>query len=607
MIILLAVIARHKALVAQRVALHDAGSHALLDFIVEFGDRADALFLARLGIAPDGQRRAPVARAAEVPVVEVFEPFAEATRARRFGFPENGLVEFHHALAQGGAADKPAVERVVEHGLVGAPAVRVVVHVLFDAECLSGAFHLDAEHDVEVFGLGCRFLVVLAAGIELRVVGILHVAALVIGVERLVHAGIGKRLGAFREQIIFTREVHHGARLARGGNHEERGHFGGFRHLGIVGTECGRDVHDARTVFRGYVVAGNNAEGLFRQFAEAVARHGKAFFRMSLGILAHVVGGVIIHLLRRFHPRHELRVVHADKFCARPAAYDAVGQHLCAGFVALHRGFCPLGLEIAAHEHFSHHRADGFGGVGVVRAHAYIFNIGSHAERGVGGQRPGRGGPGEEHRLSPARHLGLRVENVELRCGGRVLHVAVAARLVQLVRTKPRACGGRVRLNGVALIEQTFLVKLGQEPPKRFDVRVLVGDVRVFHVHPVTHLVAEVGPLFREHHHIFTAAGVVVLDRDSASDVFLRDAQFLFHSEFHGQAVRIPARLTVHLEALHRFVTAEHVLDGACHDVVDAGMPVGGGRSFEEYVGGAALAFGHAFMEKVRPVPVFKD
>ena len=328
---------------------------------------------------------------------------------------------------------------------------------------------------------------------------------------------------------------------------------------------------------------------------------------MSLGILAHVVGGVVVHLLRRLHPRHELRVVHADKFGARPVAHDAVGQHLCAGFVTLHRGFCALGLEIAAHEHFRHHRADGLGGVGVVRAHAYIFNIGSHAERGVGGQRPGRGGPGEEHRLSPARHLGLRVENVELRRGGRVLHVAVAARLVQLVGAKPRACGGRIRLNSVALIEQSFLVKLRQEPPKRFDVRVLVGDVRVFHVHPVTHLVAEVGPLFREHHHVFAAAGVVVLDRDGASDVFLRDAQFLFHSEFHGQTVRVPARLTVHLEALHRFVTAEHVLDGACHDVVDAGMPVGGGRSFEEYVGGAALAFGHAFMEKVRPVPVFKD
>ena len=311
--------------------------------------------------------------------------------------------------------------------------MRVVVHVLFDAERLSGAFHLDAEHDVEVFGLGCRFLVVLAAGIELRVVGILHVAALVVGVERLVHAGIGKRLGAFREQIIFTREVHHGARLARGGNHEECGHFGGFRHLGIVGTECGCDVHDARTVFRGYVVAGNDAEGLFRQFAEAVARHGKAFFRMSFGILAHVFWGIVIYLFGRLHPRHELRVVHAHEFCAGPAAHDAVGQHLGTGFVALHRGFCALGLEIAAHEHFRHHRADGLGGVGVVRAHAYIFNIGSHAERGVGGQRPGRGGPGEEHRLSPARHLGLRVEDVELRRGGRVLHVAVAARLVQLV------------------------------------------------------------------------------------------------------------------------------------------------------------------------------
>ena len=271
-------------------------------------------------------------------------------------------------------------------------------------------------------------------------------------------------------------------------------------------------MHDARTVLCGHVVAGNDTEGLFCQFAEAVVAHGKALFGVGGGILAHVFGGVIVHLLRRFHPRHELRVVHTYKFGARPAAHDAVGQHLGAGFVALHRGFCALGLEIAAHEHLCHHRADGFGGVGVVRAHANIFNIGSHAERGVRGQRPRRGGPCEEHGLAPARHFGFRVENVELRRGSRVLHVAVAARLVQFVRAKSRACGGRVRLNGVALIEQPFLVKLRQEPPECFDVRILVGHVRVLHVHPVAHLVAEVGPLFREHHHVFAAAGVVVLN-----------------------------------------------------------------------------------------------
>ena len=59
-IILLGEIARHKALVLHRVALHHAGSNSLLDLGIKLLKRAYALLTTVL-VAPDGQRGAPEA------------------------------------------------------------------------------------------------------------------------------------------------------------------------------------------------------------------------------------------------------------------------------------------------------------------------------------------------------------------------------------------------------------------------------------------------------------------------------------------------------------------------------------------------------------------
>ena len=88
------------------------------------------------------------------------------------------------------------------------------------------------------------------------------------------------------------------------------------------------------------------------------------------------------------------------------------------------------------------------------------------------------------------RHLGFRVENGELGRHRGVLHIAVAAGLVEFVRTEARSGGRRIGLDGVAFVEQALLVELSEQPLEGFDVGVLVGDVGVFHIHPVAHEVA---------------------------------------------------------------------------------------------------------------------
>ena len=73
-------VTRHKAILLQRIVLHDASLDGFLDFIVQFLDRADANLLTVLR-APDGQRCTPETATAEVPVVQVVEPVAEASRS----------------------------------------------------------------------------------------------------------------------------------------------------------------------------------------------------------------------------------------------------------------------------------------------------------------------------------------------------------------------------------------------------------------------------------------------------------------------------------------------------------------------------------------------
>ena len=166
-----------------------------------------------------------------------------------------------------------------------------------------------------------------------------------------------------------------------------------------------------------------------------------------------------------------------------------------------------------------------------------------------------------------------------------------------------RSGGGRVGLDGVALVEQALVEELLQEPPQRLDVFVVVGDVRVVHVDPVAHLAREVLPLARELHHRLAARAVVLLDGDLLADVFLGDAELLLDAQFHGQSVSVPSGLAVHEVALLRLVAAEYVLDRAGHDVVDAGHAVCRGGTLVEYERGMALAGRDAFVERVACVP----
>ena len=186
---------------------------------------------------------------------------------------------------------------------------------------------------------------------------------------------------------------------------------------------------------------------------------------------------------------------------------------------------------------------------------------------------------------------------------GRVFYVTVTSGLVQLVRAESGSGSRRIRLYGIPFIKESFLIELFQQPPQGFDVAVVVGDIRIGHVYPIPHLVSQIFPFFGELHHIFAAGSVIVGYGDSLANILFRNAECFFHTQFHGQSMSIPSGLTLYLEPLHRFVTAENVLNGASHYVVNARHTIGRGRSFEKYERRTTFTFCHTLGENLVFVP----
>ena len=116
----------------------------------------------------------------------------------------NRLVEFHHALLLGSVTDEPAVERIVEDGLVGTPAVGIVVDMLLDLVGGALHLHLHTDDDIQVIGFLRSFLVPHAVGIEFRVVGVLDIVTGVMAVGFRVDTVLNEVLVELIEHIVFS-------------------------------------------------------------------------------------------------------------------------------------------------------------------------------------------------------------------------------------------------------------------------------------------------------------------------------------------------------------------------------------------------------------------
>ena len=185
--------------------------------------------------------------------------------------PVDGLVKLHHALLAGRVFDKPAVERIVEDGLVCAPAMGIVVYMLFALEGLALLLQLVAKHDVEVFGLVACRLVPHAVLVKLGVVCVLYIVAGMVAIEVFVDACGNETAVEVVEHIELALKVNHRTGLALLVYKVESGDVGILCHLGIVSTKGRSDVNDTCTVVGCDIVAENYAERFILHLHKLVA------------------------------------------------------------------------------------------------------------------------------------------------------------------------------------------------------------------------------------------------------------------------------------------------------------------------------------------------
>ena len=332
-------------------------------------------------------------------------------------------------------------------------------------------------------------------------------------------------------------------------------------------------MHDTSTILGRHIVAGNDTE---------CVAHG----------LNH---------------RQQLLVLHAHEVGTFIATHYTVRQEFLTFLIFRHLatvGNLSSRIEISRHAGIGQNNCYLLSRIRIIGLKGYIVNLRAYTECGVGSQGPRRGSPSHEEGRAPTRHFGLRVLHAEECRAGGVLHVAVATWLVQLMARQASTGSGAIGLNGVALIEQTFIVELLQQIPQGLYIFVVVGDVGVVKVDEVTHLLREIAPLLGVHHHVLAAFLVILLRRDIllrllVVDVGLGDAQRLLHAQLHRQAVCVPACLALYLEATHGLIAVERVLQCTSQYMMNARMTISRGRTLEEYELRASLTLINAAMKDV--------
>ena len=186
-----------------------------------------------------------------------------------------------------------------------------------------------------------------------------------------------------------------------------------------------------------------------------------------------------------------------------------------------------------------------------------------------------------------------------------LLDIAVALR--HFVRGERRPAAGAVRHDLVALVKQPFVGDLPERPPHRLDILVVVGDVGVLHVRPITYAVGHDLPLVLIFPHGFLALLDERLDAVALDVLLAVHAELLFHLEFDGEPVGIPARLPADIEPLHGLVAGDDVLHDAGEDMPDVGLAVRGGRTVVEIESLAALVFLDALFKDLIFLPEFEN
>ncbi len=175
------------------------------------------------------------------------------------------------------------------------------------------------------------------------------------------------------------------------------------------------------------------------------------------------------------------------------------------------------------------------------------------------------------------------------------------------MRAEARTGGGRIRLDAFPFIQETFFVYLLQEIPQSLYISVVISDIGILHIHPITYAVGKVHPLPGIFHHL-GAAGIVILSHTyRLAYILFGDAELFLHAEFHRESVGVPSGLSPDEISCLCLITADGILDAPGHYVMNARHSVGRRRTLEKYELGSAFAQFQCLSEDIVLLPPVQD
>jgi hypothetical protein len=126
----------------------------------------------------------------------------------------------------------------------------------------------------------------------------------------------------------------------------------------------------------------------------------------------------------------------------------------------------------------------------------------------------------------------------------------------------------------VAFVEEVLLEEPRERPPDALDVVFVVGDIGVAKIEPVPHLLRHPLPLLGVAEDGRHAALNERLDSVGLDVRLAVDPELLLDLDLNRKPVRVPARFARSVEAAHRPIAREDVLEDPRQDVAVMGLSV---------------------------------
>ena len=177
-------------------------------------------------------------------------------------------------------------------------------------------------------------------------------------------------------------------------------------------------------------------------------------------------------------------------------------------------------------------------------------------------------------------------------------------------QTCPRS--RRIWLYRIILIKCALIEEFFKQPPQCFNIAVIVSNIRVVHIYPVSHFPGKILPEVGVFHYILPACFVKILNgyifwRFLISYIIFSNSKTFFNLKFNRKSMSIPSCLTFDLKSALSFETADCIFDRTGHNMMNSRDAVCRRRTFIKYKLTFTVQLTDASVESIILIPCFEN